>query len=218
MKSDIEIARSVELRPIAEVAAEKFGGLYGEGTGKGWMKQMPEADVKRLFKADQFNDYTVRVVGKRVTIILNGETVVDEAFPDLDDSGAGPATPGFLTRGVQSPETFYYRRLFTDAARAVEVAAELPGVDASRLVVTGKSQGGGLSLAAAGLVPEKVSAVVSAVPFLCDIRRAVTITDSFPFAEVVRFLRANPRLAAQTLETLDFVDVVHFAKRVTAPL
>ncbi|MEV6300126.1 acetylxylan esterase [Actinoplanes sp. NPDC051861] len=137
--------------------------------------------------------------------------------PDVDDSGAGPSTPGFVTRGVQSPETHYYRRLYTDAARAVEVAAELPGVDPTRLVVTGKSQGGALSLVAAGLVPDRVSAVVSGVPFLCDIRRSVTITDSNPFNEVVRFLRANPNLASRTLETLDFIDVVHFAKRVTAP-
>ncbi|MEU8240028.1 alpha/beta fold hydrolase [Actinoplanes missouriensis] len=137
--------------------------------------------------------------------------------PDPDESGAGPSAPGFLTRGVQSPETFYYRRLITDAARAVETAAELPGVDASRIVVTGKSQGGALSLAAAGLVPDLVSAVVSAVPFLCDIRRAVTVTDVNPYAEVVRFLRANPHLADRTLATLDHVDAVNFARRVTAP-
>ncbi|GLX99898.1 MULTISPECIES: alpha/beta fold hydrolase [Actinoplanes] len=137
--------------------------------------------------------------------------------PDPDESGGGPSSPGFMTRGVRSPETYYYRRLFTDAARAVEVAAELPGVDASRLVVTGKSQGGGLSLAAAGLVPDLVSAVVSGVPFLCDIRRAITITDSHPFGEVTQFLRANPHLARETLETLDHIDVVHFAKRITAP-
>jgi cephalosporin-C deacetylase len=137
--------------------------------------------------------------------------------PDPDDSGAGPSTPGFLTRGVLDPETFYYRRLITDAVRAVETAAELPGVDASRLVVTGKSQGGALALAAGGLVPDLVSAVVAGVPFLCDIQRAVTITDSDPYAEVVRFLRANPRAAERTLRTLDHVDAVHFARRITAP-
>lgn len=137
--------------------------------------------------------------------------------PDPDEHGAGPSSPGFLTRGVLAPETHYYRRLITDAVRAVDTAAELPDVDASRLVVTGKSQGGALSLAAAGLNPEKVSAVVSGVPFLCDIRRAVTITDSDPFQEVVRFLRANPNLAPQVLATLDHIDVVHFAKRITAP-
>jgi cephalosporin-C deacetylase len=59
--------------------------------------------------------------------------------------------------------------------------------------------------------------VVSGVPFLCDIRRAVTITDSDPFQEVVRFLRANPTLASRVFATLDHVDVVNFAKRITAP-
>ncbi|GGN96685.1 acetylxylan esterase [Actinoplanes lobatus] len=137
--------------------------------------------------------------------------------PDPDEHGAGPSTPGFVTRGVLSPETFYYRRLVTDAVRAVETAAELPGVDASRLVVTGKSQGGALALAAGGLAPDRVSAVVSGVPFLCDIRRAVTITDSNPYHEVVRFLRANPTAAERTLGTLDHVDAVHFARRITAP-
>jgi cephalosporin-C deacetylase len=137
--------------------------------------------------------------------------------PDQDPDGAGPSTPGQMTRGVRSPETHYYRRLFTDAARAVETAAELPGVDASRLVTTGKSQGGALSIAAAGLVPDRVAAVVAGVPFLCDIRRAVTISDSFPFQEIVQFLRANPSRAAQTFATLDHFDVVNLARRITAP-
>ncbi|MFC3987539.1 acetylxylan esterase [Actinoplanes siamensis] len=137
--------------------------------------------------------------------------------PDRDADGAGPAAPGYLTRGVRSPETAYYRRLFTDAARAVETAAELPGVDATRLVTTGKSQGGALSIAAAGLVPDRVRAVIAGVPFLCDIRRAVTISDSFPFQEIVEFLRANPDRAARTFATLDHFDVVHLARRVTAP-
>ena len=31
-----------------------------------------------------------------------------------------------MTRGIAAPTTYYFSRLFTDAARAVEVAAELP--------------------------------------------------------------------------------------------
>lgn len=41
----------------------------------------------------------------------------------------------------------YYRRLITDAARAVEAVRELPGVDAERVAVPGNSQGGGSALA-----------------------------------------------------------------------
>ena len=48
-----------------------------------------------------------------------------------------------MTRGILEPETYYYRRLITDAVRAVEAVRAHPAVDASRVVVTGGSQGGG---------------------------------------------------------------------------
>lgn len=137
--------------------------------------------------------------------------------PDPDPHGAGPSTPGFLTRGVLNPREYYYRRLIADAACAVEAAAELPGVDASRLAVVGASQGGGLALAAASLVPDRVTAVVSQVPFLCDIRRAVTITDQDPYHELVRFCRIHPDHGAAAMATVDHVDMVHLVPRATAP-
>ncbi|MEV1285695.1 alpha/beta fold hydrolase [Micromonospora sp. NPDC049679] len=137
--------------------------------------------------------------------------------PDPGPDGAGPSVPGFMTRGVLDPATYYYRRLITDAVRAVEVAAELPGVDATRLAVVGASQGGGLALAAASLAAGRVAAVVSQVPFLCHIRRAVTITDADPYAELVRFCRVHPDRAAAVLATVDYVDMVHLVPRASAP-
>ena len=46
--------------------------------------------------------------------------------PDNFADGAGPSYPGVMTRGVLSPETYYYRRLYTDAVRAVEAARTHP--------------------------------------------------------------------------------------------
>src|SRR6478672_11490734 len=43
----------------------------------------------------------------------NGDT------PDLEPEGSNPQHPGFMTRGVLRPQTYYYRRVFTDAVRAV---------------------------------------------------------------------------------------------------
>src|SRR3712207_7186408 len=37
-----------------------------------------------------------------------------------DPHGSGPSAPGVMTRGVEHPETYYYRRLMTDAVRAVD--------------------------------------------------------------------------------------------------
>ena len=74
--------------------------------------------------------------------------------PDQVEGGSDPAFPGFMTRGITDPRTYYYRRVFTDAVRAVEAARSHPAVDASRIAVTGGSQGGGIALAVAGLVPD----------------------------------------------------------------
>ncbi|SDX97323.1 cephalosporin-C deacetylase [Micromonospora pattaloongensis] len=137
--------------------------------------------------------------------------------PDPGPDGTGPSVPGYLTRGVLDPRGYYYRRLVTDAVRAVEIAGELPGVDADRLAVVGCSQGGGLALAAASLASVPIRAVVSQVPFLCHIRRAVTITDADPYAELVRFCRIHPDRAAAALTTTDYVDMVHLTPRATAP-
>src|SRR4051794_20216613 len=44
-----------------------------------------------------------------------------------------PQVDGVMTEGIGSPETYYYRRLMTDAVRAVEAAQAHPLVDASRI-------------------------------------------------------------------------------------
>jgi cephalosporin-C deacetylase len=112
---------------------------------------------------------------------LKGDT------PDPEVDGANPHHPGFMTRGILRPATYYYRRVFADAVRAVETARAHPAVDASRVAVTGGSQGGGIALAVSGLVPD-VQAVLPDVPFLCHYRRATEITDAYPYQEIVRYL------------------------------
>ena len=67
-------------------------------------------------------------------------------------TGRRPASyPGFTTKGVDDPHTYYYRRLITDGVLAIDAAVAHPLVDPERIVVTGKSQGGGVALAVAGL-------------------------------------------------------------------
>ncbi|MEJ5945593.1 acetylxylan esterase [Pseudokineococcus basanitobsidens] len=136
---------------------------------------------------------------------------------DTPDSGpAGPQVPGVMTRGVTAPETYYYRRLFADAARAVDAARSLDGLDPARVAVVGRSQGGAAAIAAAALVPD-VSAVVAMVPFLCDVPRALRITDADPFAEVVRYLATHRDEVDAVLATLAHVDGVNLARRGRAP-
>ena len=70
--------------------------------------------------------------------------------PDREPDGGHPQHPGFMTRGVLNPATYYYRRLAADAVRAVETARAYPLVDRTRIVAAGGSQGGALALIAVG--------------------------------------------------------------------
>ncbi|MHA6627426.1 acetylxylan esterase [Pseudonocardia sichuanensis] len=133
-----------------------------------------------------------------------------------DPHGSGPSTPGFMTRGIEHPDTYFYRRVFTDAVRAVEAVRTLPGVDPAQVAVQGISQGGGITLAVAGLVPDLV-AVMPDVPFLCHFARALDICDKDPFAEITRYLAVHRPRVDDVLHTLSYVDGVNFAKRATAP-
>lgn len=134
-----------------------------------------------------------------------------------DPIGSGPSVSGFLTRGIESRENYYYRRLFTDAVRAVDAAKELPGVDPSRVGIVGGSQGGAIALAVSAL-RDDLTAVVAFVPFLCDMRRASVITDADPFAEIGRYLATHRQSVDTIFDTLAYFDGVNMARRATAPV
>ena len=135
--------------------------------------------------------------------------------PDPQPEGASPHVPGFMTLGILDPETYYYRRVFTDGVRAVEAARSHPAVDATRIAVTGGSQGGGISLAVAGLEPA-VSVVMPDVPFLCHYRRAVELIDTNPYAEIAAFCRVHRDKVDTVFRTLSYFDGVNFAARCRA--
>lgn len=129
---------------------------------------------------------------------------------------ANPQSPGFMTNGILDPETYFYRRVFTDAVRAVEAARSHPSVDPARIVVNGASQGGGIAQAVAALSPHVKAAFVD-VPFLTHYRRAVEITDKDPYQEIVRFLATQHGTQDQVFRTLSYFDGVSFAARATVP-
>jgi cephalosporin-C deacetylase len=136
--------------------------------------------------------------------------------PDYEPDGSNPQFPGFMTRGVASPRTYYYRRLFSDAVRAVEAARSHPAVDAARVAVTGGSQGGGITLAVSGLQPD-VSAALPDVPFLCHYRRATQIIDTAPYSEIVNYCKTHREQVEKVFETLSYFDGLNFSARAKAP-
>ncbi|MFO1539542.1 MAG: acetylxylan esterase [Chloroflexota bacterium] len=135
--------------------------------------------------------------------------------PDPDPAGA-PFHPGFMTRGILDPAAYYYRRVYTDAVRAVDALRTHPAVDPARVAVTGTSQGGGIAIAAGALVPDLVG-VAPDVPFLCDFPRGITITDRAPYAEIAGYLRSHRDHGEAVSRTLAYFDGAVLARRATAP-
>jgi cephalosporin-C deacetylase len=133
-----------------------------------------------------------------------------------DRQGSAPAQPGYLTRGITDPAAYYYRRVFVDAVRAVEAARSHPGVDAQRVAITGASQGGGITIAVASLVPG-LTAAMPDVPFMADFRRAVDIAGTEPYAEIERYLASHRDQASTVFRTLSYFDAAVLARRATAP-
>jgi cephalosporin-C deacetylase len=133
-----------------------------------------------------------------------------------DPEGSAPHVAGYMTMGIEDPAAYFYRRVYTDAVRAVEAARTHPAVDASRVAVHGGSQGGGISIAVAGLVPD-LSAALPDVPFLCHFERAVGLTDADPYGEIVRYLMVHRGKEPRVRATLSYFDGVAFARRATAP-
>jgi cephalosporin-C deacetylase len=141
------------------------------------------------------------------------------ATGDTADRGAGssgPEHPGVMSRGIATPETYYYRRLYVDAVRAVETAASLSGVDSDRIAVAGTSQGGALALSSAALAPQHVRLCHADIPFLCDIERGMDVALDPPYTELVKFLSVHPELEAAARRTLSYVDNAVLASRIRA--
>lgn len=87
IRSAVENAKTFQCKgPQCDMGQQYWGSLYGEHFG-GMMKAADPNLVKKIVKEGDWNDYSIRAVGKHITIKLNGETTVDDDFPKAPDSG-----------------------------------------------------------------------------------------------------------------------------------
>jgi cephalosporin-C deacetylase len=121
---------------------------------------------------------------------------------------------GWMTLGIRNPKTYYYRYVYADAVRALELLANRDEVDPTRLAITGASQGGGLTLAVAALSKRPILALPD-IPFLCDYRRGVSIAQAGPYPEIASFIKAHPDSYESVFRTLSYCDCMNLAPWIT---
>jgi cephalosporin-C deacetylase len=140
--------------------------------------------------------------------------------PDPHPSAGDVAYAGLMTRGARSREDYYYRRVYVDAFRAVEAAQSHPEVDASRVILSGISQGGGIAVAVAGLAAGRLDGVIAVlpdVPFLQDFPRSIDTALRGPYPEIAAFLGRHRDRYEPMLEVLNYFDGVNLARAATVP-
>ena len=106
--------------------------------------------------------------------------------------------------GKHDREGFYYQGAYIDVMRGVDYLLTRDDVDPERIGLMGTSQGGGIVLAVGG-IDQRIKAVVSNVPYLCNFREnrayaTLELASDFLF-----------------LDTFDYFDPVNLALFLTAP-
>ncbi|MBO4566117.1 MAG: acetylxylan esterase [Bacteroidales bacterium] len=126
------------------------------------------------------------------------------------------ADESWVTQGVESKETYYYRGAFCDVRRAIDLVASMDKADMDKVVAMGESQGGAFTTVAAA-IDDRIDAISIAVPFLGDYQDYAKIV-WWPVHEVLDYTDANGIDRSDLYETLSYFDVKNFAPRVSCPV
>lgn len=127
----------------------------------------------------------------------------------------GGHAAGWMSKGILSPETYYYRAVYMDAVRLLEIIASMDCVNRNKVAVMGGSQGGALTLASAALTGIPCVALAD-YPYLCHFRRAIDMAQEQPYLELNDYFRRNPEPEAeeQALKTLSYFDLMNHAPNI----
>lgn len=132
---------------------------------------------------------------------------------------SGMTLRGHIVRGVDDPDPkkLLFRSIYLDTVRLVRLVMAMDEVDETRVGITGGSQGGGLTLACAGLVPE-LNRAAAVFPFLSDYRRVWNMDlAKAAYDEIQYYFRQfDPTHANEEafFERLGYVDIQNLAPRI----
>lgn len=132
--------------------------------------------------------------------------------------------PGFEIPGVWgyklcNPKENAYRSIYMDCVRAVEFLLSRAEVDTNKVYVMGGSQGGGLTLATAGLCHNYIKGCAYFDPFMTDTRDQLKIR-KLCNEEIKSYLKYynNECTFEDALKIQDLIDTRGFAEWITCPV
>ncbi len=142
-----------------------------------------------------------------------------------EDAGSvkGTTMRGQIIRGLSDPDPdkLLFRAIYLDAAQLARIVMAMDFVDEARVGATGGSQGGGLTLACAGLTPG-LNRAAPQMPFLCDYRRVwemdLAVDAYYELKDYFRHFDPMHMAEAEIFTKLGYVDNQHLAPRIRAEI
>ena len=130
----------------------------------------------------------------------------------------GGTMRGHIIRGLEgSPDDMLFTQIFLDTVLLTKTIMDMPTVNSERIGVTGSSQGGGLSLACASLVPE-VKLVAPVYPFLSDYKRVWEIDQAkdayFELQDYFRKFDPLHITEDEVFNKLGYIDIQNLTPRI----
>jgi cephalosporin-C deacetylase-like acetyl esterase len=120
-----------------------------------------------------------------------------------------------LTYNITDKHQYYYRGGYMDCLRGLDFLSSRDEVDASRLGMWSRSQGGGFTLATASLDP-RLRVAVAEEPFLCNFPVSVDVATP-PYRELGDFISQHPEQRQAVLDTLAYFDPLNLVENIRCP-
>ena len=173
----------------------------------------PGAGSNKIFPSDYFS--REGFIYMKIEIHDNDPRLPDDEYNLMRQRKCD----GYMRRGMESKDTYYYKDVYVGCARAVDFLCSLHDWDGHNVIVTGGSQGGALTIVTSAL-NEKVTLCAPFYPALSDLMGFLhQRAGGWPkfFTNIYKDSTIDiPQ--KQAVETLCYFDVVNFARKINVPV
>ncbi len=153
--------------------------------------------------------------------LIRFETEIHGIRPDLDAKtykeiarSFGGGDNSYFVNGIEDRDRYYLKKVYLSCVRAIDYLMSLPEWDGKNVIAQGGSQGGALALVTAGL-DTRVTICAASYPAMSDMVGYLhNRAGGYPHM----FTQLKGMDKPEVVKTLQYYDVVNFAKQIKVPV
>jgi cephalosporin-C deacetylase len=153
--------------------------------------------------------------------MIKFETEIHGIRPDLDAKtykeiarSFGGGDGSYYVNGIEDKDRYYLKKVYLSCVRAIDYLTSLPEWDGKNVIAQGGSQGGALALVTTALDP-RVTICAASYPAMSDMAGYLdNRAGGYPHL----FTQYKGMDKPEIMKTLQYYDVVNFAKNINVPV